>query len=90
MADCPTCGHAVTVDDHGTHQHYRPIGCFQVVDDHEVCDKQQARLVAALEVIADRGHGDCRHHRGTHPQLPENCPRCVARRTLATYQDVSQ
>lgn len=37
MPDCPSCGHAVKVVGDTT-QHYEPVGCLQVVDDHEVCN----------------------------------------------------
>lgn len=44
MNDCPSCGHAVKVV-RGTTQYYEPVGCLQLVDDHQVCDQQRAETV---------------------------------------------
>lgn len=61
MPDCPTCGHAVKVVGDTT-QHYEPVGCYQLVDDHQVCEQQLTRVRAVLQATRDElvtwGWGD--------------------------------
>jgi hypothetical protein len=42
--DCPTCGHAVDAL-------CQPVGCLQLVDDHQVCDEQLVDAYAVLRRI---------------------------------------
>lgn len=67
--DCPTCGHRVIVKGDTT-QHYEPIGCLQLVDDHELCERETATLretLYAARTELDRwGHGDM--HYGNMPR----------------------
>lgn len=71
---CPTCGHAVRVAD-GTTRHFEPTGCFQLVDDHELCDREATILRGALDRIAGLDRPPHRHAEG----FARFCPRCIAR-----------
>ena len=73
MADvrtnCPMCGHAVKVVGRTT-QHYEPVGCLRLEDDHQVCDQTIQRLREVLQATRDEldrwGWGDS--HWGEQPQ----------------------
>ncbi len=54
MSECPMCGHAVKVVGDTT-RHYEPVGCFQIVDDHQVCDEQIAAVTAEVERLRELG-----------------------------------
>lgn len=54
LRDCPTCGHAVQVAGDTT-QHYEPVGCLQLVDDHELCDRHAESLALYLGLLLDMG-----------------------------------
>jgi hypothetical protein len=43
QTDCPTCGHRVAVIGDTT-RHYEPVGCLQIVDDHELCEREIDQL----------------------------------------------
>lgn len=54
---CSLCGHAVKVVGDTT-QHYEPVGCLQLVDDHQLCEQESERLRAALTLACRDGWSD--------------------------------